>query len=75
MKRELEIAQRTKIEMDQQMDKLIKERQLLHDKLDKASYPEDVRVRCSYLPLLRVFEEKGICSLKILYKKLRHITN
>lgn len=43
MKRELEIAQRTKIEMDQQMDKLIKERELLHDKLDKASYPEDVR--------------------------------
>ncbi|XP_078339007.1 centrosomal protein of 162 kDa-like isoform X2 [Crassostrea virginica] len=43
MKRELEIAQRTKIEMDQQMDKLIKERELLHDKLEKASYPEDVR--------------------------------
>lgn len=56
MKRELEIAQRTKIEMDQQMDKLIKERELLHDKLDKASYPEDVRVRCGYLPLIRVFE-------------------
>lgn len=63
MKRELEIAQRTKIEMDQQMDKLIKERELLHDKLDKASYPEDVKVRCGYLPLIRVFEEIGTCFL------------
>jgi hypothetical protein len=45
MKRELEISQRTKIELDQQMDKLIKERELLHEKLEKASYPEDVRVR------------------------------
>lgn len=63
MKRELEIAQRTKIEMDQQMDKLIKERELLHDNLDKASYPEDVRVRCGYLPLIRVFEEIGTCFL------------
>ncbi|XP_062608444.1 centrosomal protein of 162 kDa-like [Saccostrea cucullata] len=43
MKRELEILQRTKIELDQQMDKLIKERELLQDKLEKASYPEDVR--------------------------------
>ena len=54
MKRELEIAQRTKIEMDQQMDKLIKERELLHDKLEKASYPEDVRVSWSYLSLILV---------------------
>ncbi|XP_056015434.1 centrosomal protein of 162 kDa-like isoform X3 [Ostrea edulis] len=43
MKRELEISQRTKIELDQQMDKLIKERELLHEKLEKASYPEDIR--------------------------------
>lgn len=57
------------------MDKLIKEREFLYDEFDKVSYLEDVRVRCSYFFLFRVFEEMGICFLKIFYKKLWYIIN